>query len=341
MSARRWALVVVSFTVALGVSGFILWSGWARAGAPPTIPLATHALALLAVLAEIATRTVKIQWSAAALRIPLSFANSLRVCLGGDFGASITPSRSGAEPARYLVLAEAGVAPAGTLLILFFELFLEMTSLALLCILLALLFRGSGGAVVPLMAAMVGGYATIVLSVGAFGNLLAHRNANGPPPQWARSIGLHAGRWRVVQRSLRALREGIAALKHARVKPMMLAFFSSMVHVLLRLSVLPILALAMDPSLPLAKLMLWPLVFLYGGVIAPAPGGGGTVEYAFKLAFTGVMTPQVLGGALVWWRFYTFYLYMILGAIAAGSTVMKALRQKSDKQAHIQAGEKQ
>ena len=44
-------------------------------------------------------------WSAAALRIPLKFGTSLRVCLGGDFAASITPARSGAEPARFLVLA--------------------------------------------------------------------------------------------------------------------------------------------------------------------------------------------------------------------------------------------
>ena len=83
----------------------------------------------------------------------------------------------------------------------------------------------------------------------------------------------------------------------------------------------------MDPTLPLSKLVLWPLVFLYGGAVAPAPGGGGAVEYGFKLAFTNVMSPAVLGGALVWWRFYTFYLYIMFGAIAAGGTVLKAMRE--------------
>ena len=107
------------------------------------------------------------------------------------------------------------------------------------------------------------------------------------------------------------------------------AFFASMVHVSLRLAVLPIIALAMNPSLPLAKLVLWPLVFLYGGAVAPAPGGGGAVEFGFKFAFGHVMTPSVLGGALIWWRFYTFYLYVVLGALAAGNTVMRALREES------------
>ena len=327
MNTRRWLLVAVSFAATLGISAYILWSGWAKSGAPPAIPLAAHALALAAVFAEILTRTIKIQWSGSALRIPLGFATALRVCLGGDFGASITPSRTGAEPARFLVLAEAGVPPAGTLLILFTELFLEMTSLCLLCAILAVAFSGSGQ-VVSLMTAMIGGYAAIVLSIGAFGYFLAHRNAHGPPPGWARSIGLHAGRWRVIQRALRSLRSSIAALRHARVAPMAGAFFASMLHVSLRLAVLPVIALAMNPSLPLAKLVLWPLVFLYGGAVAPAPGGGGAVEFGFKFAFSGVMTPSVLGGALVWWRFYTFYLYIVLGALAAGSTVLRALREE-------------
>lgn len=327
-SVARWLLVAASFTATLGISAYILWSGWAKGGAPPEIPLAAHALALAAVVAEILTRTIKIQWSAAALRIPLSFLAALRVCLGGDFGASITPSRSGAEPARFLVLAEAGVPAAGSILILFTELFLEMTSLCLLCALLAVAFHGSGE-VVSLMIAMIGGYAAIVLSLGAFGYFLAHRGADGPPPPWARSLGLGDGRWRVVQRALHSLRSGIAALKSARLLPMCGAFVASMVHVSLRLAVLPIVALAMDPTLPVAKLVLWPLVFLYGGAVAPAPGGGGAVEFGFKFAFSGVMSPSVLGGALVWWRFYSFYLYVVLGALAAGSTVLRALRAKS------------
>jgi glycosyltransferase 2 family protein len=189
------------------------------------------------------------------------------------------------------------------------------------------------------MTYMIGGYAAIVLSIGALGYFLAHRNAQGPPPEWARSLRLNAKRWRVVQRGLRSLRSSIAALKDARLAPMAGAFLASMLHVSLRLAVLPIIALAMDPTLPLAKLVLWPLVFLYGGAVAPAPGGGGAVEFGFKFAFSGVMTPSVLGGALVWWRFYTFYLYVVLGALAAGSTVLRALRDDSHRARHGTAAE--
>jgi uncharacterized membrane protein YbhN (UPF0104 family) len=118
------------------------------------------------------------------------------------------------------------------------------------------------------------------------------------------------------------------------------AALSSMVHVSLRLAVLPIVALAMDPHLPLAQLVLWPLVFLYGGAVAPAPGGGGAVEASFSWAFSGVMTPSQVGGALVWWRFYTFYLYIVLGALAAGGSVLKVLRNQQHGRLHAQAGNK-
>ena len=329
MTPRRWLIVALSFAATIGISAYILWTGWIKSGAPPAISLAAHTLALAAVAAEILTRTVKIHWSAAALRIPLRFNTAMRVCLGGDFGASITPSRSGAEPARFLVLAEAGVPAADTLMILFTELFLEMTSLCLLCVLLGVAFGGSGQ-LVRLMTAMIGGYAAIVMAIGGVGYFLAQRNAEGPPPAWANRFGFLMRRWDAIQRALFSLRTSIGALKHARLAPMAGAFFASMLHVSLRLAVLPIIALAMNPSLPLAQLVLWPRVFLYGGAVAPAPGGGGAVEFGFEFAFRGMMTPSELGGALVWWRFYTFYLYVILGALAAGSTVLRALSSKGN-----------
>jgi uncharacterized membrane protein YbhN (UPF0104 family) len=112
------------------------------------------------------------------------------------------------------------------------------------------------------------------------------------------------------------------------------AFVASLVHVSLRLAVLPIVALALDPSLKVSTLVLWPLVLLYGGAVAPAPGGGGAVEVGFRFAYQGVMSAAVLGGALLWWRFYSFYVYVLLGGISVGGTVLKALRAQRHGRLH-------
>jgi uncharacterized protein (TIRG00374 family) len=329
MSLRRWLIVILSFAFALGVSTYILWSGWASAGAPPALPWWAHLLALAAVLGEILTRGFKIQWSAAAMRIPLRLETALRVCMGGDFAAAISPGRSAAEPARFLVLAEAQVPVASILLVLFTELFLELISLVIVVIGLAVVFKESGGILV-LMLGVLGGYATFVLGLGAFGYFLAKRNANGPPPAWARRFGLHAGRWRRIQRALRALRTSIGALRTARLLPMVFATLASIAHILLRLVVLVIIVTAVAPETTVGPLFLWSLVLLYGSAMAPAPGGGGAVELSFKVALGGLLAADVLGGSLLWWRFYTFYLSMVLGAVAAGGTVLRAMRERPD-----------
>ncbi|HVZ49638.1 MAG TPA: lysylphosphatidylglycerol synthase transmembrane domain-containing protein [Gemmatimonadaceae bacterium] len=336
MSPWRWVIVALSFAATTGITAYLLRIGLSHPGPHPVLPLWAHGAALLAVLLEIGTRAVKIHWSAAALRMPLRFGTALRVCLGGDFAASITPARSGAEPARFLVLAEDGIGSAPSLLILFTELLLETWSLMLLCVVFLVVFRDQGS-VLGLMTAMIGGYALLVLAAGAAAYGLARRHASGPPPRWALGIGLHAGRWRPVQRALRSLRSNLSALRHAALGPMAGAFITSLLHVGLRLAVLPIIALALDPSLPFSSLVLWPLVFLYGGAVAPAPGGGGAVEFGFRYAYNDIMAPAVLGGALLWWRFYTFYLYVLLGGISVGGTVLKALRAQRHGRLHQRA----
>ena len=91
------------------------------------------------------------------------------------------------------------------------------------------------------------------------------------------------------------------------------------------------------PSVPLAPLALWPLGFLYGAAVVPAPGGGGAVEVAFRAALGGAIPAELFGAALVWWGFYTFYIYILLGAIAAGSTVLRAVRKTEDYETEVEA----
>ena len=94
MTWKRWVFTAVSFAAVMGVSGFYVWRWW-RAGSAIVLPARSHLLAIAAVLVEIVTRTLKITWSAKAAQIELSAFTALRTTLAGDFGASITPARSG------------------------------------------------------------------------------------------------------------------------------------------------------------------------------------------------------------------------------------------------------
>ena len=330
MSLTRWLLTVLSFAVMFGASAWVVSDNW-PAGGMPWLAWPAHAAALSAVVIEAVARALKIQCSAIAVGLPLRFGTALRTCLGGDFAAAITPARSGAEPARFLILGESGMPVAGRVLVLFLELFLEMCSLALVCLLLAWAFHGRGASVQGLLA-LVGGYSTAVLGLGVIGLLLARRNANGPPPAWAAFLRIHPGRWRAVQRTLRQLRDSVNSLRRSNVRYMLAAYAFSVVHVLCKVAVLPVLVFFGDRTFAvtmdsLAPLVLWPLALFYGGVVVPAPGGGGFIEGAFAALLKPSIPASVFAASLIWWRFYTFYLYLIAGGMAAGDAALRALRK--------------
>lgn len=326
MTPRRWLLTAISFLFAIGASVYIIRSSWSEEGARVSLPLWGHLACFTAAFFELLTRSIKIRLSAAAVRIPLDVRTSIRVSLGGDFGGSITPARSGAEPARFLILREANVVAADALVILFLELFLEMITLAVLAVVLALVLGGSSAAVRGLIG-MVAGYSIFVIGSGAIGYFASRRWSEGPMPPWARRLSVSESRWHVIQRSLRHLAENVTKMRTARWWILFAALASSMMHVLLRLSILPIIVVALGVRAPLAPLVLWPLAIYYGGAVAPVPAGGGLIEVAFRSALEGDIPSRILGAALLWWRVYTFYVILVAGAIAAGATVMRSLRR--------------
>ena len=115
---KRWLFTAFSFTVVIGVSVYAVRSS-APNGVVLSLPPMAHALALGAFLIEVITRSFKIAWSGRAVGVPVTFWTGVRVCLGGDFGAAITPSRAGAEPARYLILYESGVRGPALIMVLY------------------------------------------------------------------------------------------------------------------------------------------------------------------------------------------------------------------------------
>ena len=329
MSYKRWLLAVTSFAAAMAASLYIVYTSWPQENAAVSVSLGAHVLLLAVSLLELGARAGKVGLCAASLRIPMTFGTALRASAGGDFGAAITPARTGAEPARFLIMTEAGMTSANIILVIFAELFLEMISLAMVALAMAIVFRGAG-AMITGMVGLVAMYSTFVLGTGALGFVIARRNANGPPPVWARRLGLHAGRWRAVQRALRQLRTGIEGMRHMRVGIAFLALGSSLLHVALRLTILPIIVYSFHVSAPVAPLILWPIALTYGSVVAPVPAGGGFIEVAFKATLGHAIPAHIFGASLIWWRFYTFYLFIILGALAAGGTVLRALRDDTD-----------
>ena len=324
MSPRHWFLVALSFAAALGVSAWVIVSSWPSGGRSHALPLRAHLFALGLVGLDTAFRALKLRWSARAIGFELPLRPALRATLGGDFGGAITPSRSGTEPTRFLILTEAKVGGANAMVLLFTELALEVTSLLVIAVCLTIVLPR--GRALAGFAGVVGGFLLLLAGGVTLAVLLSQPKLSGRAPAWAETLGLRGARWRRVQRSLVQLRQRLAGLRRARPGWSVAALAASVLHVAARIAVLAAMVRTVAPEVPIAPLILWPLTLYYGAGAAPAPGGGGVVEVAFRAALGGVIPTAWLGTSLIWWRFYTFYLPMTLGAIVAGRVVLRAVR---------------
>lgn len=332
---KRWTLTAISFAAVIGVSIYAIRSSTPH-GVRFTIPPLAHLLAFLAFAVEVATRSVKLTLSAKAVGTRLPFTTSLRTSLGGDFAASITPARVGAEPARYLILAQAGIAAADAMVVLYLELLLEAISMAIVVVAIALVFNVTGTAFIAMLS-VVGAYAAFVLSIGIIGVVLSRRDLGPEPPRWAKRLRLHGKRWDIVLRWVGRVRTTVDAFKGMHMGWATVALVASVTHISIRFTILPAIIFTMATRpVTLAPLVMWPLGIIYGAGLVPAPGGGGAVELTFRAALGRVIPPELFAPALLWWRFYTFYIYIIVGGLVAGNTALRAVREVEEAEEELE-----
>ena len=335
---KRWIFTAISFAAVVGVSIYAVMSS-TPSGVTLALPVQAHLLAFGAFVAEVVARAFKLSWSARSVGTHLPLATSIRTSLGGDFAASITPARVGAEPARFLILKLSGIESSAAIVILYFELFLEMLSLGVVLATMMLLFDASNRVFVA-MIGVVGAYAAFVISLGVIGIILSRRLVGTEPPAWARRLKLTGKRWEFIHRWLMRVRTTVDSVKELHYGWLSAALVASILHVAIRFTILPaIVYSATQAGVPLAPLVIWPLGFIYGVGVLPAPGGGGAVELAFRAALTKVIPANIFAPALVWWRFYTFYIYIIIGALVAGNTAMRAVRDVEETEEELEKGE--
>jgi uncharacterized membrane protein YbhN (UPF0104 family) len=337
---KRWLFTAFSFTVAILVSVHAV-RGSAPDGVSLSLPPLAHALALAAFVVEIISRTLKICWSGKAVGVHIPFWTGVRVCLGGDFGASITPARAGAEPARYLILYESGLRGSPLIIVLYAELFFEMISLVIVASAMLLIFDATRSAAVAVTATM-GMYAASIFAVAGVATFLARRNLGDTPAPWATRLHLTGKRWAFIKKWVDRIRDAVTGFRTMHRGWGAASCLVSVVHVAVRFTILPALVLTTTSavaSVPIGPLILWPFSFIYGAAIVPAPAGGGAVELAFRASLGGTIPAATFAAALVWWRFYTFYLYIALGALVAGNTALRAIRDAEEVEEELERSE--
>ncbi len=240
-------------------------------------------------------RTWRTQVIFSGLGDRVSFTDVAIANLAGDTAAALTPLRIGGLPAQVAFFQRVGTRPQLALPTLLVESVLLYPVMAAFGAGLALsaglewlqLLKTAGTTAGRALQTILG-----VFVVGWLLVLIVKRAA----PNRSREVG-------------RSIRDGVALARGMRPGAALLTVPLTVLDVLTRVALLPVLAMNVPNTPPADVLALASFALLYGQVAMPTPGGAGLVEYGMLGGAAGDLGASA-SGITFWWRVYTVGLHM-------------------------------
>ena len=262
-------------------------------------PVEAHLICLGLVAADLVARLWRIQWIVQGLGHRMTAKDTFILNAFGDAACALTPLRIGGEPARLAGMLRSGVpAPAA-----FVGISLEVLA-AWPVIILAVAWLGwqyapawwiSAGP--RLGAAAREAWPWVVLVVVA--SIVAWYYARRVASPLSRHIR-------------RPVRRALVYWRRMPRWPLLASVPLSLINLVTRVAILPVLALTLAHPPALGPMMLGSFALLYSQLVLPTPSGAGAVELGFLGGAAGD-----LGNDQAWlllaWRFYTNGIGVILG----------------------------
>ena len=113
-------------------------------------------------------------------------------------------------------------------------------------------------------------------------------------------------------------------------KEIILAFFYTVVYWFLYFSIAPLLLLALEIELDYALVMIIQILIFFLLPFLPTPGGSGVAELGFASLFSFFVPSHLLGIYVGGWRLFTFYLYVLIGALLSLGVLRKWITREKD-----------
>jgi uncharacterized membrane protein YbhN (UPF0104 family) len=269
-------------------------------------PLVAHAVCAALVLLDQGARALRIKLLTNAIGQPYTFRQGIVTNTVGDAACAVTPMRIGGEPARLGVMLHFGVPATASFIAVAFEV-ITMWPVTLACAAAVAILFAPGWlehSAPALLAGLAGLWGWLLLAgVGSVVIWLVVRRSVHVAPRMTRRPW-HRARvyWRRMPRG-----------------PLVASAFLSFVNLATRTAILPVLMMTLPEPPPLGPAILGSFALLYSQLVLPTPSGAGVVDLGLLAGAAG----QVQEGEielLVWWRFYTSAVGILLGGWAAVRT---------------------
>lgn len=300
-----------------------------------TTTLAVHLTCVALVTADLVARSWRTQLLVHGVGHALGFRRSFAINAFGDAAATLTPLRLAGQPARVLALVHDGVPLDATLVALGVEAVITYATVAACALVLVVAavpdwwstLRGAtataGGALWPWL---LGG--ALLATLGWAGLRWRRRAARESLADVEGVTGGVGGP--AAPSRLQRLRGMWRLLRLVPARAQLLAIPLSIVNVVARVAVLPVLGQLLPHAPTWSALWLGSFALLYGQLVVPTPAGAGVVDAGFLAGAEAAGDGQA-ARALFWWRLYSsgagLALGLLLGAPRYGvRPVIRAVR---------------
>jgi uncharacterized membrane protein YbhN (UPF0104 family) len=277
-------------------------------------PLQAHLICVSLVAADLLVRAWRIQWIVQGLGHRITAKDAFILNAFGDAACALTPLRIGGEPARLAGMLRSGVPATAA----FVGISLE-TLAAWPVIILAMAWLGwqyapawwiSAGPRLGAAAEDAWPWIALVVLVSVIAWRYARRVASPVTRHLRRPVRRALVYWRRMPRW-----------------PLVASIPLSLVNLVTRVAILPILALTLAHPPALGPMLLGSFALLYSQLVLPTPSGAGAVEFGFLGGAAGDLGSDQ-GWLLFAWRFYTNGIGVLLGVwLAARIYGWPALRK--------------
>jgi uncharacterized membrane protein YbhN (UPF0104 family) len=260
--------------------------------------LEAHLVCLGLVVTDLLARAWRIRLIMQGLKQDVTLREAFIINSFGDAANSLTPLRIGGEPARLAGMVRSRVPMTPALMGITLEALVSRFVLAATIVWLAWQFAPAwwAGAGPRLLEHAAGAWPWIVAILLA-GVLL-----------WGYTRRVLSPMTRRLNRSLTRVR---VYWRRMPLWPLVVGIPLSLVGILTRVAILPVLALSLPSPPALSLLIFGSFALLYSQMVLPTPSGAGVVELGFAGGAAGEFSGD--GWLLLSWRFYTTGLGVLLG----------------------------
>jgi uncharacterized membrane protein YbhN (UPF0104 family) len=269
-------------------------------------PLVAHGICATLVALDQCARALRIKLLTNAIGHPYTLRQGVLTNTIGDAACAVTPMRIGGEPARLGAMLHFGVPATASFIAVAFEVITMWPVTLVAAAAVAILFApGWLEHSAPVLFAGIGrlwGWLLLAAGVSVALWLVVRRSVHVAPRMTRRP-------WRRARVYWRRMPPG----------PLAASAILSFVNLATRTAILPVLMLALPEPPPLGPAILGSFALLYSQLVLPTPSGAGVVDLGLLAGAAGEV-PAGEVELLVWWRFYTTGIGIILGGWAAVRT---------------------